>query len=41
MLDGVDFFGLANGFPAGDLDAARLHRLGQLALQFDLEQALG
>src|SRR6185437_13983346 len=40
MLNGPDFIALTNGLPGRNLDATGLHCLRQLALQFDLEQAL-
>jgi len=40
MLDGADVIAFANGLAGLDLDATRLHRFRELALQFNLEQAL-
>src|ERR1700748_996619 len=40
MLDGAAVSALTNGFRARDFDPPRLHRLGQFALQLDLQQTL-
>jgi hypothetical protein len=40
VFDRTDVIALADGFADLDVDAARLHGLGQLTLQLDLEQAV-
>src|ERR1700756_342839 len=40
MLDGADLVGLTERLAACNLDAARLHRFRQFALEFDLQEAI-
>ena len=40
MFDRTDVIALPDGLAGLDVDAARLHRLGQLTLKLNLEQAV-